>query len=272
MLAPLRTLETSLTEGVLTVRLNRPEVRNAFGTQTYLDLITAFKYAEDNSDVVVVVLTGNGPFFSSGADVKNSFSAEAQSSASVPMADQPVGQFMLRMLLFPKLIIAGVNGPAIGIGSTLLCHVDLVYACESAYFWTPFMRLALVPEFASSVLFERRFGTSVANELLLGSAKLSPRRMQIAGLVSEVFPDQAAMEQAILVFARNLTSQPLATKSVMLYKRMLKPQSYLQEMTQVIQQELHLLDQRKEEGDIVQAASEYFQQVAKQKTAATPKL
>lgn len=69
------------------------------------------------------------------------------------MNESPAAVFMRAIAAFPKLVVAAVNGPAVGVAVTLLCHVDMVYAVPDATFWTPFLRMAIVPEYASSVLF-----------------------------------------------------------------------------------------------------------------------
>lgn len=146
------------------------------------------RQAEHNDSVVAVILTGSAGYFTSGADLKEMASDNStaptptttKNAQWLPMIDRPVGRFMSAMLSFPKLLVAAVNGPAVGIGVTLLPHCDVTYAYGgdrpvvteraetavaetrkvigheaplAATFWTPFFRLAIVPELCSSVTF-----------------------------------------------------------------------------------------------------------------------
>ena len=100
--------------------------------------------AKDDEAVHVVIITGAGTFFSSGADFTSPADTPLDhATAGMNARHRPVGVFMLEMMRFPKPIIAAVNGPAVGVGVTLLLHADIVYCTEDAYFWTPFTRIAV---------------------------------------------------------------------------------------------------------------------------------
>ena len=167
---------------------NRPRVKNAIAPATYLEIVQVLKSAEDNDDIRAVVLSGTGDYFTSGADISFSDTSEYKASMRDPPT-APVGQFMFALMRFPKLLVAAVNGPAVGIGVTLLTHCDFCYAATSATFWTPFVRVAVVPEFCSSMLFPRIFGTPLANEMLLGARVLKVEEAKAAGLIAAVFPN-----------------------------------------------------------------------------------
>jgi len=167
--------------GILLVALYAPKARNAFSDQMYQDLIHLFEYATHNEHIVAVVLTGHGPYFSSGANLKEFPNQLAPTPAQEEKdhtimqrntLELPSGKFMMTILSFPKIIAAAVNGPAIGIGVTLLFHCDLCYCTSNATFWIPFTRLALVPEFASSATLLDTMGLAKANELLLLGQKI----------------------------------------------------------------------------------------------------
>jgi enoyl-CoA hydratase/carnithine racemase len=172
--------------------IDRPRCRNAINDDVYEDLMDVMDATATDRTVGGLVLTGSGTFFTSGADLwevveRESVAAAATatvtaSSRNVPsvttrtkMCHRPAGRFMLALLEYPKILAAAVNGPAVGIGTTLLFHCDLVYASDTATFWAPFPRLALVPEFCSSVTFPRTMGLAKANELLMLGRELDAR-------------------------------------------------------------------------------------------------
>lgn len=139
---------------ILVAELCRPRTRNAFDNGVYAELIKAIETYEADATLHALVLTGHGDFFTSGMDVLLAFDTmdPRSATAKLPSKDIPY-TFMKTMLQCRKLIVAAVNGRAIGIGVTLLLHCDIVFAADSATFWTPFMRIGIVPEFASSYTF-----------------------------------------------------------------------------------------------------------------------
>jgi enoyl-CoA hydratase/carnithine racemase len=110
----------------------------------YLEVAEALREAKDDAAVHVVVITGAGDFFSAGADFTTADDTVlGGATANLNARHRPVGVFMLELMHFPKPVIAAVNGPAIGVGLTLLLHADVVYCTENTYFWTPFTRIAV---------------------------------------------------------------------------------------------------------------------------------
>ena len=156
-------------KSILLTSLYRPRVKNAFNDDQYSDLVNLMNAAKDDASVHAIVLTGTGDYFSSGADISN----VAVDSDTI---DRPTGKFMLTLLSFPKVFVAAVNGPAIGIGVTLLLHCDLVYCTQKSTFWVPFTRIAFVPEFCSSVLLVETCGLNRANEMLLMAKKIDAKK------------------------------------------------------------------------------------------------
>lgn len=156
---------------ILLVALSRPGVRNAFNNDMYEDLIDLLRMSSHDESISAVVLTGVGSYFSSGADV-NAFQSAFAMAAAKPkgmrqMLHEPAGRFMMAVIRHPKILAAAVNGPTVGIAMTTLMHCDLVHCMDTATFWAPFTRLALVPEMCSSVTLIESMGLSKANELLL---------------------------------------------------------------------------------------------------------
>ncbi|CAM9764342.1 unnamed protein product, partial [Hapterophycus canaliculatus] len=198
------------------------QTKHSFNRAVFSRLAELLRRAEHSDSVLAVVLTGAGGYFTSGADIKE---LQYDAILDVPMLEQPFGVFSTAVLHFPKLLVAAVNGPAVGVGVTLLPHCDVVYAYggerevappfappppppppriatpsdasnpgdvgerqrrlrgsafggegrgkgggearQFASFWTPFFRLAIVPEFCSSVTFPEILGWPLANEMLV---------------------------------------------------------------------------------------------------------
>ena len=137
------TLTVSRCEQILLVALDRTNVKNAFNDDMYLDLVDVLHQVEQDDSLVAIVLTGRGSYFSSGADLKALQQGGQQAMSDKSVLERPTGRFMMTLLQFPKLFAAAVNGPAVGIGVTLLMHCDIVLCSDKATFWAPFTRLAL---------------------------------------------------------------------------------------------------------------------------------
>eukprot|EP00897_Mesotaenium_endlicherianum_P005566 jgi/Mesen1/5037/ME000025S04433 len=241
LMAPFGTIKTVQDGVVLTIVLSRPDRKNAMNSTLYAELAVALAKAADDSTVHAVILTGEGDYFSSGADL-----SEGSVGGPNPIL-APVGQFMLGLLHFPKLIVAAVNGHAVGIGVTLLPHCDISYAATTATFWAPFARIAIVPEFCSSVTFPRILGPSLANEMLMGSKKIGADEAKTTGLVSELFPPETLLPD-VQQRVKMMLEQPLAHDSFPLFKRMMK-RSVLRELEDVLMYELSELSRRAARGD-----------------------
>jgi len=133
--------------GILTLVINRPEKKNALTNEMYAGLCRGFTDAAQNFNVKVVLVKGSGGVFTSGNDLKE-FSMYSQNSDQ--FQDFGAVQFMKQLIGFPKPVVAAVNGLAVGLGTTILLHCDAVVVGRSAMFSLPFVKLGLVPEFASS--------------------------------------------------------------------------------------------------------------------------
>ena len=164
---------------IILVALCRPRVKNAFNESLYRDLTHLLHLSADDPTIDALVLTGTGTYFSSGADITTLSSNDSMRS-TLSMS------FMMEVLKFPKVFCAAVNGPAIGIGVTLLLHCDICYCSSDATFWLPFSRIALVPEFCSSVLLLERMGLSKANDLLLLGKKIDAPTAKEVNICSQI--------------------------------------------------------------------------------------
>lgn len=231
---------------IATIVLSRPKKKNAINGRTYLELAHAFAAVSADPGVSIIVLSGEGDYFCSGADLSE-WADMSPATTTVQAALAPVRAFMHSLLCCPKVVVAAVNGPAVGIGVTLLAHCDLVYAAPSATFWVPFLRAAIVPEFASSVTFPRIMGPAMATDMLLTSRKLSADEAVRARLVSDIIPAENFLSD-IYKKMDDVLQQPLGEKSVLLFKKMLREKT-AKEMEAVVEEELAELGRRYASGE-----------------------
>ena len=192
--------------GITTITLNRVDKKNSLTRAMYATLADTFEAAAQGTEVRVVVLQGDLAIFSAGNDIGD-FLQQPPSTQ-----DSPVFRFLRAIATFPKPVVAAVCGPAVGIGTTMLFHCDLVYAGDNAAFSMPFVNLGLCPEAASSLLVPQMLGYHRAAEaLLLGEPFMAEAALEV-GLVNRVVPPTEcnAMAQAQ---AQKLAAQPLTALS-----------------------------------------------------------
>jgi len=206
-------IRTHLEAGVLTITFNRLDRKNSITTKMYAAITAALTDAEYDRAVRVVVLEGHESVFTAGNDLEDFVKNPREGDSSAVFA------FMHALAGFPKPVIAAVCGPAIGIGTTMLLHCDLVYAGDNAMFSMPFVDLGLCPEAASSLLVPRMFGYHRAAALLLLSEPLNAQAALEVGLVNKVFPSAQANALAQQQ-ARKAASKPLG--SLLETKRLMK--------------------------------------------------
>ena len=199
--------------GVLTLTFNRVERKNSINVAMYDALATALEKAAGDAATRVVVIQGHETIFSAGNDIEDFLKNKPAGM------DSPVFRFLRGIATFPKPLVAAVCGPAVGVGTTLLFHCDLVYAGDNAAFSMPFVNLGLVPEAASSLLVPQMFGYHRAAEaLLLGEPFMAEAALEV-GLVNRVVPPTEcnAVAQAQ---AKKLAAKPLS--SLVETKRLMK--------------------------------------------------
>jgi len=203
----------SRADAVLEIRLDRPEKKNALTRAMYEAMADAFERADADPTIRVALLTGTGDSFTSGNDIAD-FQARAAGGAR-----SSASRFLPTISSMRKPLVAAVNGAAIGVGTTMLMHCDLIVAVRSARFVMPFTSLGLVPEAASSLLFPRLLGHQRASALLLLGEPLDAETALAWGLVNRVVDDAALMDTARDV-ARRLAALP--PHAVRLTKRLIK--------------------------------------------------
>ena len=160
-------IEVSRDGAVMSAAFARPQKKNAITGAMYEALIEAFEDAERDPSVGAFVLSGKGGVFTAGNDLGDFVALATGAAAANDGRDFPAGRFTRKLAEFEKPLIAAVDGLAVGIGTTLCFHCDLVYATPEARFQMPFVNLGLVPEAGSSLLAPQRFGRAKAAEFLL---------------------------------------------------------------------------------------------------------
>jgi enoyl-CoA hydratase/carnithine racemase len=199
--------------GVMTITFNRVDKKNSITSGMYAELADALATAESDAAVRCVLIQGDPTIFSAGNDIGDFLNAPPAGKES------PVFRFLRGIATFPKPVVASVCGPAVGIGTTMLFHCDLVYAGDNAAFSMPFVNLGLCPEAASSLLVPQMLGYHRAAEaLLLGEPFMAEAALEV-GLVNRVLPPSEVTGYAQSV-ARKLAAKPLA--SLVETKRLMK--------------------------------------------------
>lgn len=195
------TLLTKREAGVLTLTFNRPEKKNAFTHAMYEAATAALKQAATDAEIRVVLLTGAGNVFTAGNDIGDFMEHPPAGE------DSAVFLFLKALVDAPKPVLAAVDGPAVGIGTTMLLHCDYVVASERVRFHMPFVQLGLCAEGASSLLIPRMAGYALASELLLFGEPFDAATALRAGIINKVVPAESLQEVAA-ERARTLASRP----------------------------------------------------------------
>ena len=195
-------IDVECSEGVQTLTIARPEKKNALTAPMYRALAEALKEGEQDDAVRVRIISGAGGAFTAGNDVGEFLAVADGGEPSTDGLD-----FLTALASGSKPLVAAVNGLAVGIGTTMLFHCDLVFASPDARFQAPFVDLGLVPEGASSLLVPRMCGHMRAFEMLCLGSPFSAERAFLSGFVNAVFPADELMEKTRQV-ALGLASKP----------------------------------------------------------------
>ena len=196
---------------ILRIRLERGHKKNALTEKMYLELGNLIDNSSKDPDVNVILIFG-GDDFTAGNDL-NDFIQNPPVDVN-----SPVFQFMLALTNCPLPVVAAVDGFAVGIGTTMLLHCDLVYASKSSIFMLPFINLGLVPEFASSQLLEKRTGYLKAAEMLMLGNKFDVKTALEYRLINQICEREELLSLAV-DSAEKLAAKPreslIITKSLM---------------------------------------------------------
>ncbi|MGJ0509140.1 MAG: enoyl-CoA hydratase-related protein [Methylocystis sp.] len=188
-------------DGVLRLAFNRPEKKNALDRETYLILVDALERAGGDPGVSAVVFCGAGGDFTAGNDL-----ADFRDFLDTP-GDFPALIFVRALARFEKPMVAAVAGDAIGVGTTMLFHCDLVHAAPEARLRMPFIDLGLVPEAGASLLVPQRLGMARASQYLLLGEPFSGEEAHRLGVVNGLAPAERVLDSAMTA-ARALAAKP----------------------------------------------------------------
>src|SRR5690554_2439543 len=213
-------------DGVMRIHLNRPEKKNALTQHMYQIMNDALADANAREDdIAAVLMTGAGDVFCAGNDLGD-FLRHGEMNAN-----SPVFQFLTTIASVHVPIVAAVQGPAVGIGTTLLLHCDLVYAADTARFVMPFVDMGLVPEAASSQLVPLLCGHTKASELLLLGEAIDAYDAERYNIVNKVVSSEQ-LEPTVMTVMEKLAAKP--KRSLRLSKKLLKtPFQPIQERIQL---------------------------------------
>ncbi|HJT62240.1 MAG TPA: enoyl-CoA hydratase [Burkholderiales bacterium] len=239
-------IKSETRERVARIRFDRLDKKNAITAQMYGQLGSALAAADADPQVRAVLLSGSAECFTAGNDVADFLNRVGSSPARALFDTLPN---------MKKPVVAAVGGPAIGIGTTLLLHCDLVYAAPNARFQLPFVPLGIVPEFGSTFLLPRLAGYQRAAELLLLGQPFSAQTAHEVGLVSEVVPEQELFNRAEAAVLRLVSLPP---ESVRLTKRLLKAR-YAEALASTIDEETRLFTERLSSPEAKEAMSAFLE-------------
>jgi len=188
---------------VRVIRLNRPEKKNALTLAMYADMMGALQEANERDATRCVMFAGSPDVFCAGNDLAD-FLKAAQGGGLDPRANE----FIHALAHNEKPLVAAVNGPAVGLGTTMLLHCDHVVAGPKTMLSTPFLQLGLIPEAASTMLAPLRMGHARAFSLLVMGRPLSAAEANEAGIVNTVVADPAAVDDVAFKAAQEIAGLP----------------------------------------------------------------
>lgn len=205
-------VRASLSDGVLHICLDRADKHNALNEAMYADLLRAVQAGSTDDAVRVLMFTGEGRSFCAGNDLADFFRATSgKVGGAVP--------FIAALMACPKVVIAGIQGNAVGIGTTMLLHMDMVVAADDARLITPFVDLGAVPEAGSAKLLPAWMGYHQAARMLLLGEPLPADEAYRCGLLSSVVPLDE-LQNAVTSMAKSLAAKP--PKALMASKRLMR--------------------------------------------------
>lgn len=236
---------------VLTLSFNRPEKMNALNRSMYSDLAKALNDAAGDFAVRAVIITGEGEHFTAGNDIVDFMNNPPTSESS------EVAQFLAALLEFPKPLLAAVRGNAIGVGTTMLLHCDVVVAAPTAKFSMPFASLGLVPEAGSSLLFPQLVGYQRAAKIFMTGESFTTEAAVEMGLVAGVDADPFALAKKI---AEQIAQQP--PQAIINTKALLKAKNH-DSVTAVMKAEFEIFAMSLQSDEAMEAFMKFMSKKGK---------
>lgn len=245
-------VRTSTADRIASIEIHRPEKKNALTGEMYDAMSEAILRADGDAGVHVVLLHGQADCFTSGNDLADFVAAGQAQGAGVP---SPASRFLGVIRTARKPVVAAVGGVAVGIGTTMLLHCELVYAAPNARFQMPFVPLGLAPEGGSSLLLPMVAGYQRAAEMLLLGRPFGAEKAAAAGLVNEVVP-----AERLLAHAREaaLAVAALPVESVRITKEWLK-RPYAAALEERMAEEIRVFGERLHSPEAKAAMGAFFQ-------------
>jgi enoyl-CoA hydratase/carnithine racemase len=243
------TIRVATLNAVATIEIARPEKKNALTQAMYSAMAAALAAAQADNAVRAVLITGQPGIFTSGNDLEDFMQRPPQG------ADSPVFRFMQALLDCDKPVVAAVTGAAVGIGTTMLLHCDLVYVSDEARLAMPFVGLGLVPEYASSLLIPALMGHARAAEKLMLGEPFTGANAVDCGIANAVLPAGEVVNHARRMAERFNALAPSAVRET---KRLMRGPLRAR-IREVMATEGELFGQRLRSPEAMEAFQAFFQ-------------
>jgi enoyl-CoA hydratase/carnithine racemase len=245
------TILTNVVDGVLTVTMNRPEKLNAWTPRMGIEMADAISAANDDNEVIAIVVTGAGRGFCAGADMSEVFQAQLDGDEEDRTPMDWVG-----LMRSCKPIVAAVNGPAIGVGLSQVMSMDHIIGAAGAKFSLRFVKVGVVPELGSSNLVPMRVGFGKASELMLTGKTILAEEAAEIGLIDQCVPAEQLLDAAHEM-ARAMGDNPQA--SLRFTKQLLTENMSNASLRDVQRLELQLLNQAYETPEHKEAIAAFLE-------------
>lgn len=233
-------------QGVIEIHIDRPDKKNALTAAMYRAMTAALADASARDEIGVVLFAGKGDAFCAGNDLKDFMAG--------PQGGEAAFAFIRAIAAFEKPMVAAVQGLAVGVGTTMLFHCDLVYAAPDARFITPFVNLGIVPEAGSSLLGPATFGYAKAASMLLLGEPMDAQTADRAGFVTAIVPADSLLDHARQRAAMLMTKPPQALAAT---RRLMKGDPAV--LNQRIEEEARLFQETLRSAEAQEAFAAFFE-------------
>ncbi|KAI5804068.1 ClpP/crotonase-like domain-containing protein [Peziza echinospora] len=233
MPAPQDPILVTIDGPIAIITLNLPHKLNALTADLYRDLGYKLREISANPTILITLLTGNGRYFSAGADIGifNAHPPAGTDERTHYLRTFAANNLETTQSFFQhsKLLVVALNGPAVGLSAALISHADFIYATDSTFLLTPFTSLGLVTEGGSSYMFAQRLGLSKANEALILSKKIPATDLLQCGFLNKIYPTPANpkdsssfTEQVVKDIKADFLERGLNRDSMLLVKKLIR--------------------------------------------------
>ncbi|KXT11582.1 hypothetical protein AC579_3116 [Pseudocercospora musae] len=196
----------SQSPSIAIIKFNRPKSANAINTHSVQQFLTALNWAEAESQIRIILTTGEGKFYTAGLDLLDPSVKQEGATISDEFIDT-IGAIHEYLIKTNKLVVSAINGPAPGWGTTSIALSDLVYAAPNAIFFTPFVQWGLCAEGCSSLTMTRLMGRQKASALILAGARFTAQEAESAGLITKIL-GQENFSEDVMKIVRGIAKLP----------------------------------------------------------------